>query len=116
MAPSTTDSSTVTQPEAPEQNLAAGRCGSSPSATARSPASATTSSIERSGGGPAQVDRHRHAGDAPAGGAEEVGDEVADLVRLQQPLDRLPLEDHILEHPLRGHAVRGGLVGDLRLD
>ena len=35
---------------------------------------------------------------------------------LEQPLDRLPLEDHVLEHALLRQPVRRGLGGDLRLD
>ena len=48
--------------------------------------------------------------------AGEERDDLGDLGRLDQPLDRLWREDHPLEHLLLGHAVDPRLVGDLLLD
>ena len=49
-------------------------------------------------------------------GPEQERDASRDLLGLDQPLDRVRREDHLLEHALLGDAVRLGLVGDLRLD
>ena len=50
----------------------------------------------------------------PAG--EQERDHVGDLGRLDQLLDRVRREDHLLDHVVLGEVVRLGLVGDLLLD
>ena len=56
------------------------------------------------------------AGEHLAGRADQEGDHARDLGRLDQLLDRVGLEDHLLEDLLLGQAVRARLVGDLLLD
>ena len=51
----------------------------------------------------------------PAGPGEE-RDNLGDLGRLDQPLDRVRREDHLFEHLVLGQRVHPCLVGDLLLD
>ena len=44
------------------------------------------------------------------------GDDVRDLLRLDQPLDRGPGEHHLPDHLVLRQGVHPGLVGDLLLD
>ena len=66
--------------------------------------------------GPALVEGDRRAGERLAVGADQERDDVRDLGGLDQLLDRVRREDHLLEHLLLGEVVRLGLVGDLLLD
>ena len=54
--------------------------------------------------GPALVHRHRGARERGAGRAREERDDVRDLLRLDQPLDRVRGEDDLLERLLLGDA------------
>jgi hypothetical protein len=66
--------------------------------------------------GPAEIHRERGAGDHAGGLRAEIGGKVRDLGRLDQPLDRGRGEHDLLDHLLRRHAVRLGLIGDLGVD
>jgi len=48
-------------------------------------------------GGPPAVEDERRAGERRASGAEQPGDRLRDLGRLEQPLQRLRSEQHVLE-------------------
>ena len=55
-------------------------------------------------------------GERAAGGPGEERHDRRDLVRLDQLLDGVRGEDHLLEHVVLGHSMDPGLVGDLLLD
>ena len=70
----------------------------------------------RLAGCPAEVDRHRHAGDAAASRTEQERYDICDLRRFEQPLHRLPFEEHALEHFVFVEARCARLVRDLPFD
>jgi hypothetical protein len=65
--------------------------------------------------GPPKVHRDRDAGETPAARPDEERHGSRHLLRLEQPLDRVRFEDHLLEHALYWHAACLRLVGELRL-
>jgi hypothetical protein len=58
----------------------------------------------------------QRAGKRTAARPQQEGDDVGDLGRLEQPLDGMRREDHILEDAVLRKPVRFRLVGDLRFD
>ena len=66
--------------------------------------------------GPAEVEHDRRPREPAAARPEQERDDVRDLARLEQPLHRLPLEDHVLEHALLRQPVGARLIRGLRLD
>ena len=83
---------------------------------ARSAPKVPTREIRASAGAPALIHDHRCAGERAPIGSEQESDGRRHLLGLDQPLDGLRREDHLLEHAVLGQAVGLRLVGDLALD
>ena len=78
----------------------------------RTPSSGPFCSARR----PSAVHGDRGAGDERGGRGAQVRQELGDLLRLDQPLDRRAGQHDPLDHLGLGDAVGPGLVGDLALD